>query len=78
MINNGAPATELVGAEWRKSRYSNSKGNCAELARLGGGQVAIRQNTDPDGPALVVGGADFAGFVAEAKRGGLDHLLLPA
>lgn len=78
MIDNGTPAPELVGATWRKASYSNSKGNCAELARVSDGRVAIRQNTDPDGPALVIGRSDFAGFVAEAKSGGLDDLLLPA
>lgn len=78
MIKNGTPATDLHGAEWRKPSYSNSKGNCAELARLGGGQIGIRQNTDPDGPALILDRADFAGFVAAARSGGLDHLLLPA
>lgn len=78
MIENGTPAVELAGAEWRKPSYSNSKGNCAELAPVGDGQVAIRQNTDPAGPVLVVGGEDFAGFVAAAKAGGLDDLLLPA
>lgn len=78
MIKNGTPATELHGAEWRKSRYSNSKGNCVEFAGLGDGQIGIRDSKNPAGPALVVGGADFAGFVADVKAGALDHLLLPA
>lgn len=76
MIKNGTPAPQLVGAEWRKASYSIGTSNCAELAHLGGGQIGIRQNTDPDGPALVMSRADFAGFVADAKAGGLDDLLL--
>lgn len=47
----------------------------AELARVGDGQVAIRQNTDLTGPALVMDRGDFAGIVADAKAGALDHLL---
>ena len=30
-VGNGMPATELTGAVWRKSRYSNPSGCCVEL-----------------------------------------------
>lgn len=73
-VTNGAPA-HLLDAAWRKPSASNSKGKCAELAHVGG-QVAIRQNTDPTGPALIMAPGEFAGFVADAKAGRYDDLLL--
>ena len=76
MFTNGISASELTGAQWRKSRYSNSKGNCAELAPLGDGQIAMRQSTDPTGPALLLDRQGLAGFVTEAKAGGYDDLLV--
>lgn len=76
MIKNGTPAPELGGVDWRKSSFSNSKGNCAELAGVGGGQVAIRQNTDLAGPALVFDRGDLAAFAAGVKAGQFDDLLV--
>lgn len=76
IITNGMSAAALPGARWRKPTASIGNSNCAELAGIGDGRVAIRQNTDPSGPALVLDRPGFAGFVADAKAGGLDHLLI--
>jgi hypothetical protein len=42
---------ELVGAQWRTSSYSGSNGNCVQVA-VADPVIAVRDSTDPDGPAL--------------------------
>jgi hypothetical protein len=71
---NGIAATELVGASWRKSTYSNSQGNCVEFAPLPDGSVAVRNSRDPQGPALVYTRAEIAALLAGAKDGEFDDL----
>jgi Domain of unknown function (DUF397) len=75
MIVNGMPATELGEVEWIKSARSNSSGNCVEFARLGAGQVGVRDSKDPDGPALVFGAGEVAGFIRALKGGAHDELV---
>jgi hypothetical protein len=72
---NGMPATELAGVTWRKSRRSNSSGNCVEMAKLSDGQVAVRNSRFPEGPALVYTHAEIEALVLGAKDGDFDHLL---
>jgi hypothetical protein len=74
-VYNGMPATELDGVVWRKSRRSNSKGNCVELAELPGGDVAVRNSRHPGGPALIYTHAEMEALVLGAKDGDFDHLL---
>jgi hypothetical protein len=64
-----------LNARWVKSRHSNAEGNCVEIAALSGGDIALRNSRDPDGPALVYTPAEVAAFVAGAKDGEFDHLL---
>jgi hypothetical protein len=71
---NGIAATELVGASWRKSSYSNSQGNCVEFAALSDGSVAVRNSRDPLGPALVYTRAEISALLAGAKDGEFDDL----
>ena len=59
---------------WRKSRASNPRGDCVELARLAGGAVAVRNSRDPHGPALVYTPAEIAAFLEGAKAGEFDDL----
>lgn len=75
MMLNGMPAPALGSVDWRKSSASIGTSNCAEIAAVGR-QVAIRQNTDPTGPALLMRREEFAGFVAAARAGEYDDLLL--
>ena len=74
-VYNGMPATELRGATWRKSRRSNSQGNCVELAELADGAVAMRNSRHPDGPALIFTQAEIAALILGAKDGDFDHLV---
>jgi hypothetical protein len=72
---NGVPAGELPGARWRKSGRSSAQGNCVELARLSGSEVAIRNSRHPKGPALVFTDAELDAFIGGVKDGDFDDLL---
>jgi hypothetical protein len=65
----------LTGVSWRKSRHSNSQGACVELARLAGGQIAVRNSRFPDGPVQVYSRAEMRALIEGVKEGGFDHLL---
>jgi len=72
-IRNGMPASELTGAEWRKSRRSGPQGGqCVEIAHLPNGQVAIRNSRHPAGPALVFSSSEWDAFVGGVKDGEFD------
>lgn len=76
-VFNGIPAIELQGVTWRKSRRSNSTGNCVELAELSPtGDVAVRNSRDPEGPALVYTRAEIEALILGAKDGDFDDLLV--
>jgi hypothetical protein len=74
-IQNGMPADELTGVAWRKSRRSNSQGNCVEMAELKNGSVAMRNSRHPSGPALVYTRAEVEALIMGAKDGDFDYLL---
>lgn len=74
-IYSGMPATALRQVTWQKSRRSNSRGNCVEMARLPGGDVAVRNSRYPDGPALVYTMAEIEALILGAKDGDFDNLL---
>lgn len=72
---NGMPAADLDGVAWRKSRYSNSQGNCVELAKLPDGGTAVRNSRFPDGPALVYTSDEIKALVLGVKDGEFDDML---
>jgi hypothetical protein len=72
---NGMPAADLEGVVWQKSRHSNSKGNCVELAALEGGAVAMRNSRFPDGPALIYTRDEIEALLLGVKDGEFDHLV---
>jgi Domain of unknown function (DUF397) len=74
-IRNGMPASELGDKDWSKPWSSPNGGSCLEAKKLPGGQVALRQSTDPQGPALILQPAEIRAFVEGAKNGLADHLL---
>jgi hypothetical protein len=73
-IRNGMPATDLGPDGWRKP-WSDNGGDCLEAKKLPGGQVALRQSTDPAGPALILGRNEIRAFLIGAKAGLADDLL---
>ena len=72
---NGMPASELGSDDWRKPWSSPNGGACLEAKKLGGGRVALRQSTDPNGPALIFEPHEIRAFVEGAREGLADFLL---
>lgn len=73
-IRNGMPANDLGSEGWAKP-WSDNGGSCLEVKKLSGGRVALRQSTDPDGPALILEPGEICAFVDGAKAGLADDLL---
>jgi hypothetical protein len=74
-VRSGVSVAGVPEASWRKSRHSGAIGNCVELARLHGGEIAVRHSRHPEGPALVYSRAEMAAFIAGAKDGEFDDFL---
>lgn len=74
-IYNGMPAGTLGGVMWNKPWSGSNGGACLEAARLPGGRVAVRQSTDPEGPALIFEPAEIRAFIEGARQGLADFLL---
>jgi hypothetical protein len=72
-IRNGMPAASLGGG-WRKP-WSDNGGSCLEVKKLPGGRVALRQSTDPGGPALILEPDEIRAFITGAKADLADDLL---
>lgn len=73
-INGPTHATGLPGSSWVKSSYSGpTGGNCAEIAHLPGGRVAMRNSRHPGGTALVFTAAEWDAFLAGARDGEFDR-----
>ncbi len=63
-------SSDLQNVEWRKSRHSNSQGDCVEVAFLPDGRVALRDSKDADtGPALLFTPREWAAFTAGVVDG---------
>ncbi|MDT0305842.1 DUF397 domain-containing protein [Streptomyces sp. DSM 44917] len=74
-IYNGMPARDLGTEGWRKPWSGTNGGSCVEALKLADGRVALRQSTDPDGPALIYTLHEIETFIRGAKRGDADFLL---
>jgi hypothetical protein len=72
---NGMSASQLQGVIWQKSGRSNPSGNCVECAALPGGEVAVRNSRDPEGPALIYTPAEIEAFILGVRDGDFDNLL---
>jgi Domain of unknown function (DUF397) len=64
---------DLTSAVWHKSSFSNTGGNCVEVARNLTGIVAVRDSKVPDAPALVLTPAQWRTFLLGVREGRHDH-----
>jgi hypothetical protein len=74
-VRNGMSAGELGSEGWHKPWSGTNGGSCVEAKRLPDGRVAVRQSTDPEGPALVYTRAEMITFLEGAKAGLADFLV---
>ena len=90
-VYNGMPAGELPDVRWRcvgvaagwfpptgePGRFPPTGGQSAgvEMAKLPDGQIAVRNSTDPDGPALIYTRAEIEALIGGAQDGDFDALL---
>ncbi|GAB2715627.1 DUF397 domain-containing protein [Kitasatospora kifunensis] len=58
-----------TNTRWMKSSYSQSGGNCIEVAPNFPGVVPVRDSKNPEGPALIVPAASWSAFVAGVRAG---------
>jgi Domain of unknown function (DUF397) len=63
---------DLSHAAWRKARASSMNGGCVEIAANLPGVVAVRDSKRPEAGAHVIGRAEFAAFLADARAGRYD------
>ena len=73
-VYNGMPAADLGEHGWESPWSGPNGGQCVQTKQLADGRVAMRQSTDPGGPALIYTPEEIAAFVAGVKRGLADHL----
>ncbi len=73
-IHNGMRAADLGSGGWRKTWSAPNGGSCLEAKKLPGGQVALRQSTDPASPALIMEPGEIRAFIEGAKAGLADWL----
>ncbi|MEY9848985.1 DUF397 domain-containing protein [Streptacidiphilus sp. MAP5-3] len=73
-VHNGMPAGDLGEEGWERPWSGPNGGQCVEVKRLPDGRVAVRQSTDPGGPALIYTAEEIGAFVRGAKAGLADHL----
>jgi hypothetical protein len=76
-VYNGMPAGDLPGLTWRLAGDpTDRKGEGGvEMARLPDGQIAVRNATDPNGPALIYTRAEIEALIGGAQDGDFDVLL---
>ena len=74
-IRNGVLAATLGTEGWSKPWSSPNGGSCLEAKKLPTGQVALRQSTDPNSPALILEPSEIRAFIDGAKTGLADYLL---
>jgi len=76
-VYNGMPAGELPDLQWRLagSTGDDNEGVGVEMARLPGGQIAVRNAADPEGPVLIYTKAEIEALIGGAQDGDFDALL---
>jgi Domain of unknown function (DUF397) len=75
LIRNGMLAADLGSDGWARPWSGPNGGSCLEAKKLPGGRVALRQSTDPAGPALILEPEEIRAFIDGARDGLADFLL---
>ncbi|MFD7061444.1 DUF397 domain-containing protein [Streptomyces sp. NPDC059906] len=73
-VHNGMPARDLGESGWERPWSGPNGGQCVETKQLDDGRIAVRQSTDPAGPALIYTREEIGAFVRGVKQGMADHL----
>ena len=61
-------ALDQGASNWRKSRYSDDKGECVEVGQFPAGDMAVRDTkADGAGPVLAFSCEAWSAFVADVK-----------
>ena len=55
-------------ARWQKSTRSMGAAQCVEVARLPGGDVAVRDSKDTGGPVLRFTASEWRAFISGVKK----------
>ncbi len=64
-MNHLANASSELGPDgWHKPWSGHNGGSCVEIKALSGGQFALRQSAEPEGPALVFTETELDVFAA--------------
>ena len=71
-VYNGMPASDLPDLAWRLAGEADAG---VEMARLPDRQIAVRNATDPNGPALIYTRAEIEALIGGAQDGDFDALL---
>jgi len=69
---HGSELSDLRGASWHTSSYSQSANDCVETAFLPDGGVALRHSKHPDGSVLIYTRREWDAFLKGAKDGEFD------
>jgi Domain of unknown function (DUF397) len=73
MIKDSALRPDLLAqARWRKSSHSGTSGTCLEVAELHDGHHALRDSTNPTGPALIITPPQWSTFTTAIRTGEFD------
>ncbi|MER6829779.1 DUF397 domain-containing protein [Streptosporangium sp. NPDC000563] len=64
----------LSNLTWRKSTLSGTNNdNCVEVANLPGGNRAVRDSKNPNGPVLKFAFDEWHAFIGGVKKGRFDQ-----
>lgn len=67
--------TELGPEGWHSPWSGTNNGNCVEAKKLLNGHIALRQSTDPNGPALILSSSEISQLIRATKGGSADFLV---
>jgi Domain of unknown function (DUF397) len=72
---HGVTPSQVSGAVWRKSSFSNYNGSCIEVGRLQPDRIGIRDTKDNgSGPVLIFTDHEWSAFIMGAKDGQFDTI----